>query len=202
MSDVRSREGNGQSPGMSGSSFVAPRWDAPFPYGFPAAIDSMGSVAAPLLAGFAVTVATLILTNPDVPRWPNPTLALLLVAAFLLGASVQFTFRARLFAVTPADIEVWWPEPDEWQVRRMRQEQRYHRARYRVWSHRGRVAYNAGIVSFLVGITCTLIPHGQVSDGRLAVIALAALAAAAEAVWVMLSLLRKEPLLVLPDVVD
>jgi hypothetical protein len=69
-------------------------WDVPYPYGQSAAIDSMGGIAAPLLAGFLVTLAVFVMSTPQTFRWVEPTLALLLVAGCLGAgrlASVHFS---------------------------------------------------------------------------------------------------------------
>jgi hypothetical protein len=157
----------------------------PYPYGHAAAIDSMGAVAAPLLAGFAVTFAGLVLSSPDRFRWVSLTLFCLTAAAAFLIAALQFTFRARLYAVTPTEIEQWFPDAETPERQdEMRREQRESHAAYTTWATRGRTAYNAGIVFFASGFAAALVPPGAVSDGHLAAIILAVLAAAAEVCWI------------------
>jgi uncharacterized membrane protein YdbT with pleckstrin-like domain len=67
----------------------------PSPYGAPAAIEMMGSVAAPLLAGFSLTLLILVITNSDAFRWPGLVLVAFAVSAVTLISVVQFTFWAR-----------------------------------------------------------------------------------------------------------
>jgi hypothetical protein len=161
------------------------RWDVPYPYGQAAAIDSMGGIAAPLLAGFAVTIALLVFSTPHAFRFVSLTLGLLVVAAFALIAALQFTFRARQYSVTPAEIEVWWPDAKSPERRQeLEHEQREHRAAYKRWSNKARWAYNAGILLFVCGLTAALFPPGSIGGARLLVIVLALLAAAAEFCWI------------------
>jgi hypothetical protein len=172
-----------------------PRWEVPFPYGYTAAIDSMGSVSAPLLAAISVALATLVLSNAAAFHWVDPVLGLLISAAFALVASVQFTFRAKQFAVTPPDLEAWWPdsEDDPARLEMLRREQRYHGREYSKWAARARFAYNVGLLLFLLGVAATLIPKGGIdhaSSGRLAVIALALLGLAIEALWIVSGYMR------------
>jgi hypothetical protein len=128
-----------------------PGWDVPYPYGQAAAIDSMGGIAAPLLAGFSVTLALLVISTPQAFRFVNATLALLLVAAFALIAALQFTFRARQYAVSPSQIVEWWPdaESDE-RLQELRHEQREHRKEFTRWANPARYAYNVGILCFVL----------------------------------------------------
>src|SRR4051794_33061046 len=90
-----------------------PTWQPPSPYGYPAAVDSAGTIAAPLFAGFAVTLIGQILVQPDALRWINTALAFLCLAVVLMGAAVQFAFLARSVRVDPGELEAWWPDHDE-----------------------------------------------------------------------------------------
>ncbi len=167
-----------------------PRWDVPSPYGYAAAIDSMGSISAPLLAGFSFTLAVLVLSSGASPaRWPNASIFLLIAGAFALISSVQFSFRARLYVVTPSEIEEWWPDPSETATRdHLRRVQRDHRRSFRRWSTPARYSYDLGLLCFLLGVTSLLAPRaGHVSDGRLAVVALALAAFVGELLWIALS---------------
>jgi hypothetical protein len=46
--------------GMTRPTFTPPKWRKPAPLGYANAIDSVGSVASPLLAGFSLTTVVLI----------------------------------------------------------------------------------------------------------------------------------------------
>ena len=163
---------------------VAPRWDPPFPYGHPTAMDSMGGIAAPLLAGFAITFSVIVMTSASSFRWPGVVLALLTLAILALIAAVQFSFQTRLYAVTPSQIEEWWEKPER--VRqRLRREQRYHRHHYKLWAERAALAYNAGILLFLGGFTLALVPPSSLGNWRLVAFAVAAAGTVLELGWVL-----------------
>jgi hypothetical protein len=170
-----------------------PRWNPPYPYNFPAAIESMGSIAAPLLAGFSITLAVLILSSTAHFRWVNASTFLLVAAALALIASVQFAFQARQYVVTPSQIEEWWPFPDDPPTREyLRRVQRDHRKRSRRWGDFARYAYDIGLLCLLLGVTSILAPARgltHASDGRLATVALALLAFTIEACWIVRSLI-------------
>jgi hypothetical protein len=59
-------------------------------------LHCVGTVAAPLLAGFCLTatVQALTLTTSDT-RWPSLMLLLFMLASLLFVATVQFMFWAR-----------------------------------------------------------------------------------------------------------
>jgi hypothetical protein len=104
---------------------------------------------------------------------------------------LQFTFRARQFAVTPAEIEQWWPAASLERQQEMRREQRDHRVAYKRWSNRARRAYNFGIVCFASGFTAALVPRGAISHARLAVILASGLGVLAESCWIVDDLLSR-----------
>jgi hypothetical protein len=163
-----------------------PRWDVPFPYGYAAAIDSMGSVSAPLLAGFSVTLAVFVIQSGHAFRWATASLLLFVSAALALIAALQFTFRARQFAVSPPELEAWWADAGSPARREMlRREQRYYRRQHGRWATRARRAYSIGILSFLLGVPALLVPSGGIHPGRLAVISLALLGCAGEIAWIV-----------------
>lgn len=98
--------------------------------GYRRSIDSAGTVAAPLLAGFSLTLLVLLL--PDLGTTsttvhvgaigrvkteshgfsaiPDVAAMFLLVAGLLLIGSVQAAISMRLYSHTPADYEEWYPE--------------------------------------------------------------------------------------------
>jgi hypothetical protein len=164
-----------------------PRWKPPFPVGYAAAIDSMGSVAAPLLASVSAALATLVISNEKAFRCPTATLFLLVGATLALITTVQCAFRARQFAVTPAEIEQWWPIDDDSGRYLRRQYQRYHSEQHTVWAKRASKAYNVGLLCLLLALALITVPKGALDEsvGRLAVVALAVLGALAELAWIV-----------------
>ncbi|MBD0329640.1 MAG: hypothetical protein ICV64_06010 [Thermoleophilia bacterium] len=137
----------------------------PFPYGQAAAIESMGSIAAPLLAGLSATLAVLVIDNREEFRWPGLALFLLVAAAMFLVAAIQLTFWARRFAVTPDELRMWWPHLSDDDTE-LRWEQAFHRRRQETWARRARIAYNGGLLSFLGALTVAMVPPGCVIGYR------------------------------------
>ena len=167
-------------------------WNVPKPYGAPGALQSAGTVAAPLLAGFSFTLVGLVLTSPGTIRWPDASLALLTAAGLFLITAVQSASWARRWDVTPTEILGWWPN-FEWLPEAIQEqvfsEQHTHSRRQARWARATRLAYNGGILSLLAGMTVLLAPPERqpiVSFRGLAML-LALLGFFAEMIWVVLS---------------
>jgi hypothetical protein len=173
----------------------APRWDVPRRYGYAAAVEGMGAVAAPLLAGFSIALVALVIQGSSDLRYANLALLVFVAAALAFIACVQFTFHARSFVVTPPELEMWWSdsvEPDRRE--QLRWEQRLYFRNHEMWARRAGHMYNVGLLALLLGLVATVLPVGPISDapvGRLLVVALAALGFSAEFAWVALGYLRK-----------
>jgi hypothetical protein len=155
----------------------------------------MGSVAAPLLAGFSIALVALVIQTSDDLRSPNLALFVFVAAALAFVACVQFTFHARSFVVTPPELEMWWSDPDDPERReQLRWEQRLYLRQHEMWARRAGHMYNIGILALLLGLVAIILPIGPIGDasrGRLLVIALAALGFSVEFAWVALGYLRK-----------
>lgn len=166
----------------AGASRPVPPLGRPSPYGEPAAVDSLGGIAAPLLAGFSLALIGLVAQAPQSSRWPDLALLLLAGTTVVMLASVQFAFRARRFAVTPAEAAGWHPDfPDDPERQeRVYAEIRAHRRAHRVWSQRARLAYNTGVCLLLLGLATTLLPAGRPSALRLSTVVLVLLALVGE----------------------
>jgi hypothetical protein len=166
----------------------APRWDVPTRYGYAAAVEGMGSVAAPLLAGFSVALVALVIQGSNHFRFPNVALIVFAAAALAFIACVQFTFHARSFVVTPPELEMWWSNPDDPQTRdQLRWEQRFYREQHDVWARRASHMYSVGVLALLLGLVVMVLPVGPLGDapvGRLLVVGLAVLGFSAEFAWV------------------
>ena len=137
-------------------------WDAPALYGEAEAVASVGTVAAPLLAGFCLTatVQALTLTTSDT-RWPSLML-------LLSVATVQFMFWARRYQLGPSELKAWWPDADHPQRTKMLQDiQKHHAVGFRRWARWVRAAYRAALLCLLAGFTILAVPpagsHGQPS---------------------------------------
>jgi hypothetical protein len=66
-------------------------WSKRRPIGFPNAISTTGGIAAPLLAGFALTTVVQIVSAERPPRLANLAVASFTVAAALLLYALQFS---------------------------------------------------------------------------------------------------------------
>jgi hypothetical protein len=170
------------------------RWPAPGYYGGAEALQAMGSVAAPLLAGFSITVVTVVLTSSQQVRWPGIVVILATIATIALISSVQFTFWAREVAVSPEDMRRWWDDADTVSGRAFRvAEMRSFQAVHRRYAARARYAYDGGIVALLLALGAVLVPPSAAAQPALrwAAACLAALAAVFEIVWTYLARFRE-----------
>lgn len=137
-------------------------WRVPTPYGYPAAVSAAGSVAAPLLAGFAIALIGIVLQVGNNTRAPGLTLALLGAAVVALLASVQCAFLARLYDINPTELAAWWPDHAEpARAEQLVKEQAYHSAMHRTWSAYFRRSYNLGVLLLLAAIGVMLMPPGS-----------------------------------------
>lgn len=169
---------------------------APDPYGAFAAVDSLGGVASPLLAGFAVTLIALVLQIEAALRWPDAALALLAFAAVLFLQVVQLNARAKGYAVTPAQAKEWYDDlnaPGRREV--VFWELRHH---HQCWSHlvrQTRTRYNLGILALLAGTATMLVPREGTGLGaaRLAAIVVIAIGAAVEILEMVAERLLRRP---------
>jgi MFS family permease len=164
-----------------------PTWKTPAPYGHQGAIDSAGTTAAPLLAGFTITLIGLVINRSVELRWPDIALLFLTSAAVCLLVAVQCAYSARQYVVTPAELEAWWPDHDakgRWE--QIRGIQFGHAELFARWVKRFRISYHAGILFVLAAITVVLIPKHSFNLGsaRAAAVAVAALGTLVEALWI------------------
>ena len=166
-------------------------WTVPTPYGAPAATESLSTIAAPLLGGFSVAVASLVISASDKFRLFSISLLLLAVAFVLLVLCVQCGFWSRYYFVKPDEDVAWWPDYDSNVDRQamVHSEQQEWYVLYRIWAARSRKTYSLGIVAFLLGLSMALVPSGT---GWQAVVqwitvGIVGLAAIGEAIWVFAS---------------
>jgi hypothetical protein len=177
---------------MSSSPRFGPTWHVPSHYGYPGAIEMMGSVAGPLLAGFGIALMGLIVTGSKSMRYPDVALLLLALGSVLFILVVQFTFWARLYAATPNSLTEWWPDFETDADRRamVRREQWSARRNFELWANRARRAYRAGILSLFLGVAVVLYPGGHVSPLRWAAIGTMLGGVVYELIWIWASSIR------------
>jgi hypothetical protein len=184
---------------MMRSASDEPTWQVPGKFGYGEAVQSAGTVVAPLLAGFTIALIGLIVdtSNKGVGH-RDLALLVLMAAAAALVLAIQCSYSARQYLTTPGELEAWYPELARAEPREpgpslsrpttywwmAREEQAAHANLHRRWSQRFRLAYHSGIVLVLAGLAITLIPPGYISPIRYCAIGLAALAAIAETSWI------------------
>lgn len=162
-------------------------WAKPAPFGAPAAVQSLSGTAAPLLAGFCLTVLTLVLQGPGQFRYPGAMLLLLTSAIVLLLTCVQCGFWARQYFAAPDEAASWFPDFESSPERRDRvqEEQRSYYAAYLFWANLARLTYAMGIVAVYSALAASLVPTTDSPGSRLRVVAalVFTLAAVAEVAW-------------------
>jgi MFS family permease len=154
---------------------------APAPVGGNDAASSAAAVAAPLLAGFALTLAGLVLQVQNDLKWPDAALAVLVGSVLALLGAVQFGVWARQYAVTPAQLKEWLPSLDDKALLRA---QYAHQIEHARWYSRFRGAYHVGIMLLLAGLAVALVPDKDTDEWRYVAIGLAGLGVVGELTWI------------------
>jgi len=172
----------------------SPAWDAPYPTGYPSAVDSAATIVAPLLAGFSFALIGLIVQDPGALRVPGLALSLLMLAGLSFIAAVQCGFWAKQWVVTPSEMKEWRSDKDD---RWWRNEQRRHRAVFRLWARRLRRTYRFGILLLLAGVSTTLVPSTDMTSWNIAAVAIAGAGFVLELCWMTAGwILHGSPLVV------
>jgi hypothetical protein len=137
-------------------------WGVPDDFGAAAAVQSIGTVAAPLLAGFSFTLLTLVVQNPDDFAEPGLTLLLFVAAGLAMIFTVQFGAWARLHEARPSDYREWWPDADK--DAGLVQEHRDTLRTHTQWASLTRLSYNLGVLLLLAAVVFLLLPPGESVD--------------------------------------
>jgi hypothetical protein len=159
--------------------------------GYSDAVDRVGTTAAPLLAGFALTLIGLTVTADTSVRWVVPTLALLVLAALLLIGAVQASFNARSWYIPLSDFMARLEATPEGQRTVITGTYVQGLTKHAFWLTATRYAYNLGILLLLAGLVFVLLPQGEISSARYAVIGLALLGFVLEALWLLSGEIQK-----------
>lgn len=181
---------------MGGPAFVPPKWRKPAPLGYGSAMDSVSSVAAPLLAGFSL--ASVIVVSDDAMnfRWPGAAILALAIAAVVLIGCVQCGYNARQYLWSGAEVSDWWPEMkvDTELEMLLRDEQTEAFHRWEAWVRWARLTYNFGILALLAGLGLGLAPQrnrGFQNNLRWVAVSMAFAACAGEAIWIGIGYWRR-----------
>jgi len=177
-------------------AFVPPKWRKPVPLGYGNAVDAVGTVAAPLLAGFSLASAVVVVDDATNFRWPGAAVLALALAAILLITAVQCAFNGRQYLWSAADVSDWWPDLVQGSRReellRAEQERFFHR--WESWVKATRLTYNAGIFTLLASLALVLPPlQGVGSQETLRWVAtgIASAACVGEAAWIAIGSRRR-----------
>jgi hypothetical protein len=167
-----------------------PYWETPDLYGEAEALNSMGTIAAPLLAGFSLAAMVQTLTiKASQSRSPDVALLLFMLAAVLFVGTVQAMFWARGYQANPQEMKDWWPDAqDPERLKQLRREQKRHAAGFRMWSNRARATYSAALLCLLAALTILAVPpepYGQSPFWRWLAVAVGAGAFIIEIVWIV-----------------
>jgi MFS family permease len=164
-----------------------PRFERYGVYGYSAALDAAGTVATPLLAGFAFTLLTLVVVSPHALRWPDPVLVLLVAAASAEIAAVQCAFWMRQYTLSPSEVRDQFPEldTDHGVADHALGEYRGLLTLKRIWARRFQACYHTGIVALLASVPILLVPRGHIHSVRLVAIGVAVIALALEICWII-----------------
>jgi hypothetical protein len=168
-------------------------YEVPTPYGSAAGTESASSVAAPLLAGGALALAGVVVQQEASLRYPGVVLMLLVAAVVMLVTAVQCGFWARQYAVTPDEINQWWPDANPARLNEIRYEQHMHAADHDRWSRRVTITFDAGILLLWLALGVAVTPKDGVQEPtwRWVAAGLAGLAALGEALWIIRGVLKQ-----------
>ena len=122
-------------------------------------MEALTGTAAPLLAGFSLTLLGVIAQAPASFLWPGAAMTVLCVVVALLVACVQFGFRARSYLYTRADLEAWIPGPHNQRYEdAFARQQRADWANWLKWHGKARFTYNSAIVLLAIGLALVIAP--------------------------------------------
>jgi hypothetical protein len=169
---------------------AGPVWRKPAPLGYANAIDSVGGVAAPLLAGFSLASVIVISQDAENFRWPGAAILGFTISAVALVGTVQCGFNARQYIWSGADVLAWWPDLKEnsEQEERLRAEQAWAFGRWQAWTAWTRRTYALGIFALLTALAFALPPHhnlGLQGSLRWTATGIAFAASAGMACWIV-----------------
>jgi hypothetical protein len=188
---VASPEPDGDRAG-DGAAAADPVWAPPAPIGYPASVQALGGLAAPLLAAACFTMTALLLpslTGADqrFARWPDVSLALFVASGLAHVAAVQAALWARRYDTGPDELIAWYPDrmrdgrPDEW----LRAVQRSHLLLSERWATKARAAYHVGIVLLLAGMTVVMVPPAPMTWSRWLLVGTSGVGLVGEALWIV-----------------
>jgi hypothetical protein len=119
-------------------------------------MDAVSAVAAPLLAGFSITLVGVVAQASPNFALPGAAMLTLSAAAIFFVVSVQCGYWARQYLASPADLIAWDLSSSDAQ----KIEQARNSRVYESWQSRAGRSYEIAIVLLTVGLGITLVPLG------------------------------------------
>jgi hypothetical protein len=180
------------------------RWRYRYPLGSVDANRAMGTVSAPLLAGFTLATIVVLLTISNGNTMPLREwgITVFTLAAMLFIFTVQFTFMGLMYAASPSERVEWLPRvpgehPDDdayanaarVQVKDLRLQERY-------FTRSGNL-YGLGILCYTAGLGLIIIPSDWDPPRGIA-LAVLATAFVLEVIWYGSTLLGRRAQWLLP----
>jgi hypothetical protein len=164
----------------------------------------MGTVAAPLLAGFSLATLAVILTADAPIKLADPASFALSLASAAFILCIQFTFTGLLYSAQPGERSAWQPHAAENAevTERMQQVQRKDHLLQGLYLIRARLTYDIGIVSLLGALLAIVAPSDGWMSWRGASFAVLTASLVIELIWVILARTPLRPKWLLPSYKD
>lgn len=143
------------------------------------AVETMGTISAPVLAGFSLSTFVLALTlKARDTRYPGLAALLLLLAAVLLILAVQATTTARGWSRHARQPGRGKPSADQERLT----------AKFTHWSIGATIAYDLGLLCLLAGLTVLAVPPVRENPAtRWAAVAVGAIAFTVTLSWAVIA---------------
>jgi hypothetical protein len=146
------------------------------------------STVAPLLAGFSVTLAAVVVADNEKLRWPGLAALLATLAAISLISAIQLGATAQAHNVSPANYVEWFGDAGEDRGPSVDEMNREH-VLYEKSATPARRAFNLGIFLLYSGLASALVPQDGDEQARYRLVAaICAFLAAIIELWFTVSL--------------
>ena len=177
-------------------------WVTRYPLGAVDAARAMGTVSAPLLAGFALAVIATVSTSDKQPKHGHAAVAAFAVGACLFVFCVQFTVVLVQYSAPLSERQAWLSvnttaNAQQVAVKVQRRDNRL-QARYLL---RARLTFDLGVLSHLLGLMALVWPRTWLSWQTPATVAVSA-ALALELWWIVGTWLGRSPTWLLPGYLE
>lgn len=139
-------------------------WKKPSPAGYSAAMDVATTTAAPLLAGFSMTIIVLVSSRAAKLTYPGATLLCVTVGVTMFVASLQCGFTARQYLYSASDVSAWMGEnilKKKGNEDLLKDEQGEDFFEWKRWIAKARIFYNIGILSLSASIVTIVLPADE-----------------------------------------